>query len=334
MTGMDAVPKEILREAYQRKPLYILKVPLLYGIWAAAAVVLYQTQDHRFAIPIGVACSILIAYLIRGLGAVAHDVVHGNITRNKTATYWLSLLCWSPTGMSVTIYRNYHLHHHRITNTYPDVDNFVVTDYTKNPLLAKILLLVVYLGAYPLYWALQMMRYTKRLSRWEFIRMNLELLMIGGLMLTAFLLMPLQVFIFFFGLPFLLGSFLASSTSMVEHFGMDDTSDDAYSSRTYGTKCHVTNFLWNNVTYHNEHHKYPGIPFYNLASFHKKAYPYYDDEVKAAVHTSIYPLMLKLYWRILTLDIAAIDAQYAHLDRKAEKEKVLKVPGIPAGSSA
>ncbi|WP_437484734.1 hypothetical protein WME75_45670 [Sorangium sp. So ce1014] len=26
---------------------------------------------------------------------------------------------------------------------------------------------------------------------------------------------------------------------------------------------------------HNEHHKFPGIPLYNLRSFHVAAYPYY-----------------------------------------------------------
>ncbi|MEM6787305.1 MAG: fatty acid desaturase [Myxococcota bacterium] len=331
---MDAVPKSILREAHRRKPVYALKIPLLYALMGLAGFTLFQTQDHRFAIPIGVACSVLIAYVIRGLGAIAHDVVHGNLTRNKTAAYWLSLCCWSPTGMSVTIYRNYHLHHHKITNEYTDVDNFVVTDYTRNPVLAKLLLLVVYTGAYPLYWAIQMTRYTKRLSRWELIRMNLELLMIGAVIVAGFVLMPLQVFVFFFGLPFLIGAFLASSTSMVEHFLMEDTTDNAYSSRTYGTRCHITNFLWNNVTYHNEHHKFPGIPFYNLASFHRKAYPYYDDKVKSEVHTSIYPLMLKLYWRILTLDVAALDAKYAALDLETERARDIKVPGIPAGTSA
>ncbi len=68
------------------------------------------------------------------------------------------------------------------------------------------------------------------------------------------------MFFFFFILPFIFGAMLASMTSMIEHYEMALTEDDAYSSRTYGTSCHLTNFIWNNVTYHNEHHKYPGIP--------------------------------------------------------------------------
>ncbi len=332
-TAMDAVPNELLRAAYRRSALHLWKIPFGYGLWAAVVVLLYRTQESRYAIPIGVACSVLIAYIIRGLGAIAHDAVHGNLAKSKRASYWLSLLCWSPTGMSVTIYSNYHLHHHRIANTYPDVDNFVVTDYTKNPIAAKALLLVVYTFGYPIYFMFQMFRYVKRLSAWERVRMNLELAAIFAAVGAAAWLMPRQVFFFFYGLPFLLGAFLASTTSMIEHFGMPATDDDAYSSRTYGTSCAVTNFLWNNVTYHNEHHKYPGIPFYNLARFHHAARPYYDDQVKAACHGSIFPLAFKLYGEILRLDVAALARKYEGLDREAERQRSMDMPGIPVGTA-
>ena len=329
MAAMNDVPKELLRAAYQRNNLHLLRVPMGYGLWAAAVWVLYQTQHHRFAIPIGIACSLGIAYLIRGLGAAAHDAVHGNLSRNKTVSYWIALLGWSPTGFALTLYRNYHLHHHRIANTYPDVDNFVVTDYTRNPFLAKLLLMVVYTFAYPIYFAFQMGRYVKRLSSWEKVRMYLELAGIYGLVALAYVLMPLQVFVFFILVPFLFGTVLASMTSMIEHFGMPATEDDAYSSRTYGTRCHVTNFFWNNVTYHNEHHKYPGIPFYNLKSFHQAAYPYFDDKIKARCHKSIYGLALSLYGEILRLDIDELGKKYAHLDKQAEKQKMMQLDGIP-----
>ena len=335
MSGMNAVPKEILRAAYERKAIYNLKIPFGFGLWAGLTYLLYVTQDHAYAIPIGVACSLTIAYIIRGLGAIAHDAVHGNVSSNKTLSYWVSLLCWSPTGMSVTVYTNYHLHHHRIANTYPDVDNFVVTDYTTNPFLAKALLLIVYSVGYPTYFMFQMFRYLKRLSTWHRIRVNLELAGIFGLIAVAAYLMPWQVFVFFYGLPFLMGAFFASMTSMIEHFGMQATKDDAYSSRTYGTRCHITNFLWNNVTYHNEHHKYPGIPWYNLKAFHRAAYPHYDERVQSECHKSIFLLAFSLYAKILKLDIAELERKYATIeDKNAEKERLMAVPGIPVVDQA
>ena len=42
MTGMNAVPKELLRAAYQRKPIYLLKIPFLFGLWGAVYGVLLE----------------------------------------------------------------------------------------------------------------------------------------------------------------------------------------------------------------------------------------------------------------------------------------------------
>ncbi|KYF88981.1 omega-3 fatty acid desaturase [Sorangium cellulosum] len=333
MAGMDTVPRELLQAAYKRNPIYLLKIPLHFGIWAALTWVLYATQHHPLAIPIGIVVSFAIANLVRGLGAVAHDAVHGSCSRSKLVSYLIALVCWAPTGMSVTLYTNYHLHHHKIANTYPDVDNFVVTDYTRNPVLAKLLLLAVYTFAYPLYFLGCMARYVKRLSALQRVKMNLEILGFWGLMAFFFWVMPGQVFFFFYALPFIFGAILASVTSMIEHYEMLP-GEDAYSSRTYGTSAHFTNFLWNNVTYHNEHHKFPGIPFYNLRRFHVAAYPYYDERVKSACHPSIVGIALELYGRILKLDIAKLDERYRGLNKEAERQKMMAMNGIQPGVTA
>jgi fatty acid desaturase len=330
MTGMDDVPKEILQAAYKRKPVYLLKVPLHFAMWAGTVWVLYATADSRFAIPIGVLCSIFIANLIRGLGAVAHDAVHGSCSRSKLLSYLLSWLCWAPTGMSVTIYGNYHLHHHKIANTYPDVDNFVVTDYTRNPALAKVMLFAVYTFAYPIYFLFNMFRYMKRLSFMKRVRMNVELIVFWSLVALAYMKMPGQVFFFSYALPFLFGAILASVTSMIEHYEMLP-GDDAYSSRTYGTKTHFMNFLWNNVSYHNEHHKFPGIPFYNLRSFHEAAFPYYEDRVKAECYPNTIGVAMKLWGRLLKLDIEKLDERYRDLNKTEERERLMGVAGIQPG---
>jgi fatty acid desaturase len=334
MAGMDGVPKEILRAAYERKPIYLLKIPLLYGIWAGLAWVLYATQHHRFAIPIGLAISFAIANLVRGLGAAGHDAVHGNLSKSKTISYLLAVLCWSPSGFPVTLYANYHLHHHKITNTYPDVDNVVITDYTKSPAVAKAMLFCIYTFAYPIYFLNQMLRfYLPRLPFALRMRAHAENIGIFSLIALAAWKMPLQVFIFFFGLPFILGAIMASVTSMIEHFEMPESNDDAFSSRTYGTKSHLLNFFWNNVTYHNEHHKYPGIPFYNLRSFHEAAYPYYDERVKAACYPSVLGPIFMLWGKIAKLDVAAMEERYRDLDKQAERERMLAVQGIQPGAA-
>ncbi len=332
MAGMDEVPSEILRAAYQRKPIYLLKVPLFYALWAGCIALLFATQEHRFAIPIGIAASLLIANLIRGLGSVAHDAVHGSVSRNKTISYVVAFLCWAPTGMAVTIYQNYHLHHHRITNSYPDVDNFVVTDYTKNPFLAKVLLLNVYSWAYPFYFMFQMFRYTKRLSFARKIRMNVELVIWWGAVALFAMWAPFHVFTYSFILPFVFGTILASVTSMIEHYEMPD-GEDAYGSRTYCTEMPFMAWIWNNVPYHLEHHKFPGIPWYNLKSFHEQAFPHYDEVSKKNCYPGFFGLVFHLYGRILKVDLDAIERRYRSIDREDERQKSMALPGIESAAA-
>jgi fatty acid desaturase len=117
---------------------------------------------------------------------------------------------------------------------------------------------------------------------------------------------------------------------MIEHYGMEP-GEDAYSSRTYSTKSHITNFIWNNVSYHNEHHKFPGIPFYNLRSFHEAAFPYYDARVQSECYDNMWGIAFQLWGRILRLDIAKLDEKYAALDKQAEESRLMNAPGIDPG---
>ncbi|NUP12866.1 MAG: omega-3 fatty acid desaturase [Polyangiaceae bacterium] len=335
MAAMDDVPREILQAAYKRNPKYIWKVPFHFSLLAACGVLLYAVSDMSWAvkIPVGLVCTFFVTNIIRGLGAIAHDSVHGTVFKSKRASYWLGAICWAPSGMSYTVYSNYHLHHHRITNTYPDVDNFVVTDYTKNPFLAKALLLAVYTFAYPLYFMTQIVRYVPRLTAWQKIRMNLELVAWWAVVAAGVWFLPAYVMLFLYGLPFVFGSILASTTSMIEHFEMEP-GEDAYSSRTYATDAHFMNFLWNNVSFHNEHHKYPGIPWYNLRSFHEAAYPHYDQRVQAECYKTFLPVVWMLWKRCLQIDVTKIEAKYSTLNREEERKRHMELAGIaPANAS-
>lgn len=333
MAAMNDVPRELLHAAYRRSHLYLLKIPALYGLWALCGWIIWSTMDSAWGVPIGVACSLLICNFVRGLGAIGHDAVHGLVFRNKLAGYLVGLLCWFPTGMSYTIYSIYHLHHHRITNTYADVDNFVVTDYTQNPLLARLLTLLVYVVGYPVYFMFQMFRYVPRLGWPRRIRMYAELALWFGAMFACIELLPLRFFFFVYGLPFIFGAFLASVTEMIEHYEKEP-SDDAYNARTYGTGNILYSFLWSNVSYHNEHHKYPGIPWYNLRAFHHRAYPYYDDHIKGeCCHPGFFDIAARLYGRIWSLDLARLQARYAGLDPEREREERMKIAGAAAAEA-
>src|SRR5262249_375877 len=89
----------------------------------------------------------------------------------------------------------------------------------------------------------------------------------------------------------------------------------AYSSRTYATSSRFLDWAWSGTSYHNEHHKYPGIPYYNLRRFHFEALPYYSPAVRANVHESFCPLIFSLCKRAATVDLEEERAN-VHRDRQ------------------
>ena len=131
---MQAVPNELLQRAYERRPLYILKLPLLWGFVVAFGYVGYWAAHHTaFGVPVGIVAGFCVGMLVRGIGSIGHDAVHGAVSKNKYVTYVLGFWAWSATLMSYTLYRSYHLDHHRIVNMPHDVDRVQVSRFVKNP---------------------------------------------------------------------------------------------------------------------------------------------------------------------------------------------------------
>jgi fatty acid desaturase len=313
---MHAVPNEILQRAYERKPIYLLKLPLLWGLVFAFGYAGYWAAHHTaYGIPVGIAAGICIGTLVRGLGSIGHDAVHGCVSKNKFVSYLVGMWAWSATMMSYTLYRAYHLGHHRIVNMPHDVDRFSVSRFTSNPRLAVLLRLAVYTCAYPAYWGSQVTRYARKLPFLLKVRMYLELLFIWGGMVALYPVMGKVAWLSVVGTQALVGGFFASITSMAEHFGIPYHPDHAYSSRTYATSSRFLDWAWSGTSYHNEHHKYPGIPYYNLRRFHFEALPYYSASVRANVHESFWPLIFSLWKQAARVDLDQ-ERAVVHRDRE------------------
>jgi fatty acid desaturase len=298
---MQAIPNEVLQRAYARRWIHVPKLVTLWGIvvalgWAAT----WASRHTRYGVLVGVAAGLVIGSLVRGLGSIGHDAVHGCVSKSKFWSYVIGFAGWSATLMSYTLYRTYHLDHHKIVNMPHDVDRVQVSRFTSNPRLGVALRLAIYLGAYPLYWAIQVRRYERSLPWALRLRVYVELAVIFG---GVALLYPVMGPVAFFSVVVtqgLVGAFLASITSMAEHFGIEYHPDHAYSSRTYATQNRLIDFMWSGTNFHNEHHKYPGIPYYNLRRFHFESLPHLSPAVRRNVHQDFWPVIFMLWRRAVT----------------------------------
>ncbi|MDP3279062.1 MAG: fatty acid desaturase [Deltaproteobacteria bacterium] len=321
---MQAVPSEVLQRAYQRRPLYLLKLPFFWGLVFAMGFAANEVSKHTstgLAFVASLVAGVLIGSLVRGLGSIGHDAAHGTVSRSPTLTYLIGFWAWSATLMSYTLYRTYHLDHHRIVNMPHDVDRLTVSRFTKSAKLSRAIRVVIYLGMYPIYWLFSVQRYVRKMTLAQKVRMNLELLAVAGCIVGLSQVMVPVAFWTVMITQLVVGAFFASITSMCEHFGIAYHADHAYSSRTYGTSSALLDWLWSGTTFHNEHHKYPGIPWYNLKQFHFEALPYYSAEVKANIHTDFVPLAWGLLKRAATLDPES-ESEIAERDRERLRESV------------
>jgi fatty acid desaturase len=295
---MQAVPNEILQRAYERRLNHFIKLPLLWSLAFVLGYLGYWAVHHlgnAAGIPIAIVCGIGIGLLDRGIGSIGHDAAHGAVSRNKLVNYLMGYWAWSVTLFPYTLYRAYHLDHHKIVNMPHDIDRVQVSRFTSNPRLAVALRMAIYFGGYPVYWMLDVGRYMPTLSAWGRVRVVLESASFYVALIGLYFLMGPVAFFAVVLSKVIAGAFFASITSMTEHFGIPYHPDHAYTSRTYASKSAFLDWLWSGTPYHIEHHKYPGIPYYNLRAFHYEALPYYSAEVRANVHEDFWPLVFKLW---------------------------------------
>jgi fatty acid desaturase len=303
---MQAVPNEILQRAYQRRPERLIKLAVFWGIIAAFGYLAVWASRHLgtgAAVAVGIGAGFLSGMLVRGLGSMGHDAVHGSVSSNKVVAYVVGFLAWSATFMSYTLYKTYHLDHHRIVNMPHDVDRVQTSRFTSNPRLAVLLRLFIFSFGYPMYWAREVGRYAKKMPLSVKLTMYVELLVIFGAIGGMLPLMGTVAWFSFMGTMAVTGAFFASITSMSEHYGINYNADHAYSSRTYATESPLIDFIWSGTNFHNEHHKYPGIPYYNLRSFHHEAMPHYSEAVRKNVYPDFWPVVFSLWRRASQMTI-------------------------------
>ena len=93
-----------------------------------------MTMDSRplfgkvalLGIPLGIGAGIAIGMLVRGIGSIGHDAAHGAVSKSKLVSYVVGVCAWSATLFSFTLYRAYHLDHHKIVNMPHDIDRVPV----------------------------------------------------------------------------------------------------------------------------------------------------------------------------------------------------------------
>ncbi|MFK7922467.1 MAG: fatty acid desaturase family protein [Bacteroidia bacterium] len=234
---------------------------------------------------------IIIGARIHALAILMHDAAHFRFLKNRK---WNDLItnftCMYPIFSSIQAYRNKHLKHHQHLNTEQDPDWFAKVgrkefSFPKSKrefLLTLLSYLFLIKGVKDAIWIIGRQKKHKQPANKSFhSRIPLLLfygILLGGLSITGlwwaylvFWLVP--VFSTFFMFQYI--------RSVAEHFG--ELSYDHLLTSTRSIIAHpVERFFFapHQVSYHLEHHLYPGVPYYNLPKLHHllMSDPFYADK--------------------------------------------------------
>jgi fatty acid desaturase len=211
------------------------------------------------------------------LGLIMHESVHQLISKNKFVNDWISeIFCAWPLIISMRSYRVKHLAHHAKLNSDEDPDFVAKFDPNwrfpmKKKQFFKVLAIQLSgIGVFETFKVMssaQMKTKKDKAPRWyTLIRVTFYLSVLSGFILTG----NGMTLVLYWLIPFVTWTQIANRLRRIaEHSGIPNKPADLQTrTTTHGLLTRI--FLAPKyISYHNEHHIYPGIPCYNLRATHE-----------------------------------------------------------------
>lgn len=210
------------------------------------------------------------------LGLIMHESVHQLISKNKFLNDWLSeIFCAWPLVISMRSYRVKHLAHHAKLNTEDDPDFIAKFDpHWRFPMKKRQFFKVLGIqlsgiGVFETFRVMssaQMKTKKDKAPRWyNILRISFYFIILAIFIGTGHVI----DLVLYWLIPFVTWTQIANRLRRIaEHSGIPNKSADLQTrTTTHGLLTRI--FLAPKfISYHNEHHIYPGIPCYNLRATH------------------------------------------------------------------
>lgn len=267
----------------QLKPLFRKKthkhVGALLFDWAVIAATIYFCIQFFHPVLYMLAV-IIIGARMHALAILMHDATHFQFLKNRKWNDLLTnLVTMYPLFTSIEQYRDNHMRHHRHLNSEHDPDwvsKFGKKEFTFPKSRGEFLFtlftyLVLYQGVKDAVWFLKRFQAPKKKAGKKPGNARIRVLYSLSLLTAVTLLGIWPYFLMFWVVPYLSTFFMFQYIrSVAEHFGELAYDNLLTSTRTVRATWVERFFIApHQVSYHLEHHLYPGVPFYNLPQLHE-----------------------------------------------------------------
>lgn len=259
------------------------KVDTLRGIlsivteWVLIAATAFMCESY-FSWPLYIIAVIFIGARLLALGLIMHESVHYLISKNRKLNDAVAeLFCAWPLFISMRSYRIKHLAHHKWLNTDKDPDYVAKIDDTwRFPMSFKKFIKIIFtqisgFGVFETFRVMssKQMKINKpktplwyHLSRISFYVISISTFIYLG---KGFLLLKYWI------IPFATWTQFANRLRRIaEHSGIEDKPLAMQTRTTKHSYLMRLLLVPKNISYHCEHHLYPGIPCYHLPKIHKE----------------------------------------------------------------
>ena len=238
--------------------------------------------------------------LISGFQLWVHEASHYQLFRSKILNdLYTTLFFAAPIGVSLDVYRHYHLSHHAFLGTDQDLDRFAYQTNLSSPrhLLKYLLRCLLLLEAVQIIRNKYLVSSTPSFSPSRYSKLASLIYSIAFFLTVSSFSSPL-LYIFLWLYPLLSFSvFFNTLRSVSEHAGTTCcslTESPLVQRRLLNTKTTLCNpfekfFVYQvNFNYHVEHHLFPHVPAFYLPCLHTKLLTYYESVSPKRLQKSIF----------------------------------------------
>jgi fatty acid desaturase len=235
---------------------------------------------------------VFIGARLLALGLIMHEAVHNLISKNQFINDWLAeIFCAWPLLISLRSYKRKHLAHHAWLNSDEDPDYVAKTDDNWRYPMKKsrfLKVLVIQLSGLGIFETFKVMSGAQMKTKKVKNSMGYNLLRIAfyAAVISSFILSGNgMILLLYWFIPFATWTQIANRLRRIaEHSGINDKSL-ALQTRTTTHGIFARIFLAPKfISYHNEHHIYPGIPCYNLVKTHNALIE--NEVIRSNMHVS------------------------------------------------
>ena len=209
-------------------------------------------------------------FILSGFLGGSHDCAHGTFVKNKSANRIFGILWSSAVLFNFSLYKYYHLNHHRYTHVPGDTEPYGsfrnMRDYLCTlPMTGFFLPFWKMSALAPFNWFPTFIK--TKVHQVHVKQDNWGLLTWIILIVTLTYFYPLSL-IEYYWIPILIYFPMVFFTSIPEHYDCEEGKDITKNTRTLESNLVFKYIFWNG-NYHAEHHLFPSIPSHNLSKLNK-----------------------------------------------------------------